>query len=100
VFVDIVSSKRSEYELIEAETGLYSNPPDDLLAFVVWDGDAPDELTMLHVWRTPDARGEFAFRKIMPLAQAGKVNSVPKRLKPIRVFLRDGAEFPPTGVSK
>jgi hypothetical protein len=88
MFVDLVTSKKSEYESIDAETGLYSNPPDDLLAAIAWEADAPDQVTVLHVWRTADARGTFAFEKIMPLAQAGKIESNPRRLTPFKVFLR------------
>jgi hypothetical protein len=82
MFMDLVTCKRSEYDLIDAETGLYSTPPQDLLASIAWDADDPEEVVVLHVWRTPDARGEFAFEKIMPLAREGKVVSEPKRLRP------------------
>jgi len=40
------------------------------------------------VWKTAEERGEFAFQKIMPLAKEGKVVSNPKRLTPVKVFLR------------
>lgn len=94
MFVDLVTCKRSEYDLIDAETGLYSTPPDDLVACIAWDADEPDEITVLHVWRTPDARGEFAFERILPLARQGKIESQPKRLKTSWVFFRDSGESP------
>jgi hypothetical protein len=88
MFVEIITQPRSEYELVEGETGLQSNPPAGLLAAVAWEAEKPDEVTMLMVWATPEARGEFAFEKVLPLAKQGKVASNPKRLKPVRVFVR------------
>lgn len=92
MYVDIVTSKRSELEVIDAETGLLSDPPDALLACIAWEAENPDEVTVLQVWQTPDARGDFAFEKVMPLAQAGKVVSNPKRLKPLKVFIRGSSK--------
>jgi hypothetical protein len=88
MFVEIITQPRSEYELVESETGLQSSPPAGLLAAVTWETENPDEVAMLMVWATPEARGDFAFKKIMPLAQQGKTASNPKRLTPVRVFVR------------
>jgi hypothetical protein len=88
MFLEIITQPRREYELVEDETGLQSNPPAGLVAAVSWETDNADEVAMLMVWATPEARGNFGFEKIMPLAQQGKVTSNPKRLKPVRIFVR------------
>lgn len=88
MFIEIVTSTSSELEVIEEQAGLFSDPPEGLLASIAWEADSPDEVTVLMVWQTPEARGDYAFEKIMPLALAGKVVSSPQRLKPFKVFIR------------
>jgi hypothetical protein len=88
MFVDIVTTSVAEYEAIESATKLYSDPPEALLAAIVWEAEEPGQVTALHVWRSPGERGDFAMNEIMPLAQAGRVTSSPKRLRPVKVFLR------------
>lgn len=88
MFVDIVTTSVAEYEAIERATKVYSDPPEALLAAIVWEAEDPGRVTALHVWRTPEERGDFAMNEVMPLAEAGKVTSSPKRLRPVKVFLR------------
>ena len=88
MFVEIVSTTRSELDLIDEEAGLFSDPPEGLLVLVAWEGELTEEVMLLSVWQTPEARGEFGFRKIMPLVEAGEVVSTPKRLKPVKVWIR------------
>jgi hypothetical protein len=88
MFVEIITQSRRDYELVEAETGLQTKGPPGLVAAISWEGDMAEEVTLLMVWESPEARGEFAFRHIMPLAEQGQVTSSPKRLKPVRVFVR------------
>ena len=87
MFIDKVTAPRSEIETVDAETGLFSDPPNGLLAAIGWD--AGDELvTTVMVWETPAARGDFAFEKMMPLLETGRVAGKPEILSPFRVFLR------------
>lgn len=87
MFIDTVVTSRSEFDLIDDETGLFSDPPDALLAAVAWEsGD--DEVTVVHVWESAGARGRFAAENVLPLVEAGQVTSKPENLTPYRVFIR------------
>jgi len=87
MFIDVVTAARSEIELVDERTGLFSDPPAGLLAAVSWEsGD--DRVTTVMVWDTPGARGDFAFQKMMPLIEQGGITGKPEIVKPFRVFIR------------
>lgn len=87
MFIDQVTAPRSEIETVDAETGLFSDPPDGLLAAVAWEDD-DDQITTVMVWETAAARGDFAFEKMMPLLKTGSITGKPEILSPFRVFIR------------
>ena len=87
MFIDRVTTARSEIETVDAETRLFSDPPDGLLVAVSWE-DGNDQITTVMVWETAAARGEFAFEKMMPLIARGNITGEPEILSPFRVFVR------------
>lgn len=87
MFIDIVTAPRQEVEFVDEEAGLFSDPPDGLAAAVAWEVD-DDNVTVLMVWETPGARGDFAAEKMMPLVEAGDVTTKPEIVTPFRVFIR------------
>jgi hypothetical protein len=88
MFMDSVQTTRAELALVDERTGLFANPPDGLLAAIAWEGSTDEEVTVLMVWDTPGARGDFSV-KMMPLVEAGDVTSKPTILTPHKVYLRN-----------
>lgn len=87
MFIDIVTAPREEVELVDEKAGLFSNPPDGLAAAIAWEAD-DDNVSVLMVWETPGARGDFGAEKMMSLVEAGAVTTKPEIVTPFRVFLR------------
>lgn len=87
MFIDIVATSRSETEVVAERTGLYEDPPEGLVAAIAWES-SEDEITTVMVWETPAARGEFAYRQMMPLIEEVGLTGEPEIVKPFRVFLR------------
>lgn len=86
MFIDRVRTTQAESALVDEKTGLFSSPPDGLVAAIAWEGD-DDEVEVLMVWETPGARGDFGMQ-MMPLVEAGDVVSKPDILTPHRVYVR------------
>ncbi len=88
MFIDQVTTTSEGLDIVDAETGFFSDPPEGLSAVIAWDaGDG--NVTCLMVWDTPGQRGEFAFQKMMPLMESGRVQGDPDVLTPTRVFIRN-----------
>jgi hypothetical protein len=86
-FIDVVTTSPAELAIVDAEAGIFSNPPPGLAAAISWEsGD--DQVTCLMVWDTPGQRGDFAAERMMPLLASGRVSGEPERLKPHQLFVR------------
>ncbi len=70
-FLDVVVSPTSMADEVRELAGL-GDPPETLVAHVEWVS-APGESTVLMLWVTPDARGEWAERVMMPLFESGRL---------------------------
>jgi hypothetical protein len=88
MFMDIAQTTRSEIDVVDQKAGLFSDPPDGLLAALAWDGPEEGQVTVLMVWETPGARGDFGFQRMMPLMESGEVTAKPEILTPYKTFLR------------
>jgi hypothetical protein len=88
MFMDIAQTTRSELDVVDQKAGLFSDPPDGLLAALAWEGPGEDQVTVLMVWETPGARGDFGFQRMMPLMESGEVTAKPEILTPYKTFLR------------
>ncbi|MEX1280571.1 MAG: hypothetical protein AB1Z55_07590 [Acidimicrobiia bacterium] len=87
MFIDRVTTTPEELAIVDAEAGLFSDPPPGLAAAVAWES-GEGEVTCLMVWDTPGQRGDFAFQKMMPLIESGRVGADPDVLQPTRIYLR------------
>jgi len=87
MFIDIVTASTSDLDSVDERAGLFSDPPDGLAAAIAWEsGD--DEITTVMVWDSPGDRGNFAFKKIMPLMEEGIIRGEPEVVTPHKIFLR------------
>ena len=90
MFVDMVTGRISEWELVAEHSRLVSEPPDGLLAcIVVPEGDG--EMRAITVWETPGHRGDFAASVMMPLFESGvlaDVHNNPEPVRPVALFVR------------
>jgi hypothetical protein len=87
MFIDIVTTSTADLGVVDERAGLFADPPDGLAAAIAWEsGD--DEITTVMVRDTPGDRGDFAFKKMMPLMEEGAVRGKPAIVTPHRVFLR------------
>ena len=90
MFMDVVVAPRSEIELVDERAGLFRDPPVGLVAAISWES-GEDQVTTVMVWDTPGARGDFAFKKMMPLIEQGGITSTPEVVQPFRLFIRSSA---------
>lgn len=91
MFIDIVTTSTADLDVVDERAGLFSDPPDGLAAAIAWEsGD--DEITTVMVWDTPGDRGDFAFKKMMPLMEEGVVSGEPAIVAPHRVFVRGSTD--------
>jgi hypothetical protein len=91
MFLDLITTSRAEVDIVDREAGLFSDPPEGLLAALAWEaeeGDPDGEVTVLTVWETPGARGDWGYQRIMPLAESGVITGDPAILTPYRTFVR------------
>jgi hypothetical protein len=91
MFLDLITTTRAEVDIVDREAGLFSDPPEGLLAALAWEAEGADpdgEVTVLTVWATPGARGDRGYQRIMPLAGSGAVTGEPAILTPYRTFVR------------
>jgi hypothetical protein len=91
MFMEIVTTARKDAEFVFERSRIYSDPPAGLRAAISWV-DGEDQVSLLTVWETPGARGDFALERMMPLFDAGVLDDRhghPERLTPLRVLLAD-----------
>lgn len=70
-FLDVVVAPTPLADQVRELAGL-DDPPETLVAHVEWVS-APGETTALMLWVTPDARGEWSERVMMPLFASGRL---------------------------
>jgi hypothetical protein len=88
MFMDTVQTTSAELDLVDQKTGLFSDPPAGLLAALAWEGPTEGLVTLLMVWETPGARGDFGFQHMMPLRESGEVTAKAEIVKPYKTFVR------------
>ena len=70
-FLDLIVGPAPMADRVRELAGL-EDPPADLVAHVEWPA-APGERAVLMLWSTPDARGEWSERVMMPLFESGRL---------------------------
>lgn len=92
MFTEIVTTSRAVADRVLAGSRLVSDPPAGLLAAIAWESGT-DRVSLLMVWDTPAARGDFSFERMVPLlrsAEFADVTDKPQRVAPVEVYLRSG----------
>lgn len=88
MFVETITMPRDRWDHFSGTSELVTDPPDGLLALVSYE-EGTDDVTVVHVWDTPAARGDFAVERVMPrfteeeLAVGG-----PDRRTPVDTYIR------------
>jgi hypothetical protein len=94
MFLDLIRTTCAEVDIVDREAGLFPDPLEGLLSALAWEGEEGDpdgKVTVLTVWGTPGARGDFRYQRMLPLMEAGAVTDSPAILTPYRTFaLRSG----------
>lgn len=90
MFVEIATAPRAEVMRVVDQSEMVAVPPPGLRAVIAWETGDADEVSMLMVWESPAARGEFAFQRMMPLFESGALSGVtadPARVEPVIVSI-------------
>jgi hypothetical protein len=89
MFVETIVLPRSEWERWQERLRLSTDPPEDLIASIVWDsGDG--EVTGVNLWESPTAIADFYMERVRPFVEAeGEPTNKPQRHgEPVAVYLR------------
>ena len=93
-FTEIVTGRKTEIEQFMAETEMLTDPPPGFVAAVGWE-TGTEELTVVMVWATPGARGDFAVERAMPVFEAATLRPPsPERIHPTHLYVRDHVASP------
>jgi hypothetical protein len=89
MFVETIALPRSEWEHWHERLGYATDPPEALIAMIVWDsGDG--QVTGVNLWDTPKAVADFYLERVAPIVEAeGEPANKPKRHgEPLAFYLR------------
>ena len=89
MFVETIVLPRPEWERWQERLRLSTDPPQDLIASIVWDsGDG--EVTGVNLWESPAAIADFFVERVGPFVEAeGEPTNKPQRHgEPVAVYLR------------
>jgi hypothetical protein len=89
VFVETIDLPRQEWERWHERLRYSSDPPDALIATIVWDsGDG--HVKGVNVWDTPEAIADFYMERVGPIvAVEGEPTNKPQRHgEPLAFYLR------------
>ena len=94
MLVETIALPRSEWELWHERLRYTTDPPESLLATIVWDaGDG--QVEGVNVWETAGAVADFFVERVAPIVtEHGEPSNKPQRHgEPLAFWLRQ----PPTG---
>jgi hypothetical protein len=89
MFVETIALPRPEWERWEERLRYSTDPPQALIATIVWDsGDG--QVTGVNVWDTPEAIADFYMERVRPFVEAeGEPANKPQRHgEPLAFYLR------------
>jgi hypothetical protein len=89
MFVETIALQRSEWERWHERLGYSSDPPEALIATIVWDsGDG--QVAGVNLWDTAEAVADFYMERVRPIVEAeGEPTSKPQRHgEPLAFYLR------------
>ena len=89
MFVETIALPRAEWELGHERLRYSSDPPEALIATIVWDaGDG--RVTGVTLWDTAEAVADFSMERVRPIVEVnGEPTSKPQRHgEPLAFYLR------------
>jgi hypothetical protein len=89
MFLETIALPRSEWERWNERLRYTTDPPETLIATIVWDaGD--DEVAGVNLWDTPKAIADFYLERVGPIVEVeGEPRNKPKRHgEPLVFYLR------------
>jgi hypothetical protein len=89
VFVETIVLPRSEWERWEDRLRYTTDPPNGLIATIVWDsGDS--QVSGVNVWETAGAVADFYMERVRPIVEAeGEPTNKPERHgEPLAFYFR------------
>jgi hypothetical protein len=89
MFVETIALPRAEWERWHERLRYTSDPPDALVATIVWSsGDG--QVTGVNVWDSPGAIADFYMERVGPIVETeGEPSNKPQRHgEPLAVYLR------------
>jgi hypothetical protein len=89
MFVETIALPRSEWERWHERLRYATDPPEALVAMIVWDsGDG--QVTGVNLWETPKAIADFYLERVAPIVEAeGEPANKPQRHgEPLAFYLR------------
>ena len=81
---------RTDIERVEAQTRVFSEPPDGLRAAVAWEAES-GESAVVFVWESPQASATWSQEVMWPKLAAGELaleSGPPQAVEPIHVVVR------------
>jgi hypothetical protein len=70
MFIETITSSRDDYEHWNERLNMLDDPPPGLVASVAWNaGDG--EVTVVNVWETPAAVGDFYMARVRHIVESG-----------------------------
>jgi hypothetical protein len=89
MFVETIALPREEWEAWQKRLRYTTDPPDSLIAMIVWDsGDG--RAIGVNVWDSPEAIADFFMQRVGPIVAAeGEPTSKPQRHgEPLAFYVR------------
>jgi hypothetical protein len=89
VFVETIALPRAEWERWHERLRYASDPPEALIATIVWDA-GEGRVAGVNLWDSPKAIADFYLERVGPIVEAeGEPSSKPERHgEPLAVYLR------------
>jgi hypothetical protein len=89
MFVETISLSRSDWEQLHERLRYTTDPPDALIATIVWDAGG-GRVAGVNLWDSPQAVADFYLERVRPIVEAeGEPVSKPQRHgEPLAVYLR------------
>jgi len=89
MFVETIALPRAEWERWHERLRYASDPPEALIATIVWDA-GEGRVAEVNLWDSPKAIADFYLERVGPIVEAeGEPSSKPQRHgEPLAVYLR------------
>lgn len=87
MFTETITIPAPEFEQFEQRVELFADPPPGLLSAICYE-DGPDDVSLVMLWETASARGDFAADRVMTRTQDLHLTRQPERRTPVHTYVR------------